>query len=211
MIYTTGGIKGGSGKSTVATNLVTYLVSQGRDVILIDGDDQGSATDFTAMRNSEHNLSDYAAVRLSGQAVFQQVPQLVKKYQDIVIDTGGRDTDTQRYAMLLSHIFLVPFKPRSVDIWTLGNVEELITQARIQNPNLKAFTFLSQADSQGKDNDDAGAVLQNSEVLEYISSPLVNRKAFSNAFGQGLGVIELKPRDFKATEEVTNLFQKIVQ
>jgi chromosome partitioning protein len=211
MIYTTGGIKGGSGKSTVATNLVAYLVSKGRDVILVDGDDQESATDFTSLRTAEQNRHDYVAVKLSGDAIFQQVPQLAKKYQDVVIDTGGRDTDTQRYAMLLSHIFIVPFVPRSVDIWTLEKVEALIKQARIQNPNLKAFTFLNRADSQGKDNEEAAEFLSQSEILDYISDSLGNRKAFSNAFSQGLGVLELKPGDVKASKEVTALFERIVQ
>lgn len=210
MIYTTGGIKGGSGKSTVATNLIAYLVAQGRDLILVDGDDQESATDFTHMRSREQKRTDYAAVRLSGQGIFEQVPQLAKKYQDIVIDTGGRDTDTQRYAMLLSHVFLVPFKPRSVDLWTLEKVETLIKQARIQNPVLKAYTFLNCADSQGKDNEEAAELLGQSQTLHYLPCSLGNRKAFSNAFSQGLGVMELKLKDTKAIEEVTTLFKSII-
>jgi chromosome partitioning protein len=46
MIYTVGGIKGGSGKTTISTNLTVYLLQQGRDVILIDADDQESAMDL---------------------------------------------------------------------------------------------------------------------------------------------------------------------
>ena len=46
MIYMIGGIKGGSGKTTVATNLTVWLSSQGRDVLLVDADDQETATDF---------------------------------------------------------------------------------------------------------------------------------------------------------------------
>ena len=51
MIYTIGGIKGGSGKTTVATNLTVWLSSQGRDVLLVDADDQETATDFTVWRS----------------------------------------------------------------------------------------------------------------------------------------------------------------
>ena len=36
MIITVGGIKGGSGKSTVATNLVVLRSLEGRDVLLVD-------------------------------------------------------------------------------------------------------------------------------------------------------------------------------
>ena len=47
MIFTTGGIKGGSGKTTLATNLAVYLSSKGRDVLFVDADDQGSAHELS--------------------------------------------------------------------------------------------------------------------------------------------------------------------
>ena len=211
MIYTIGGIKGGSGKTTIATNLAVWLTQKGRDVLLIDADDQESATDFTQLRVSEQGKTDFTTVKLLSSAVFQQIPQLQKKYQDIVVDTGGRDTDTQRYALLLAETFLVPFVPRSVDIWTLEKVENLIVQARIQNPALKAFSFLNRADSQGKDNQEAGEVLAQSESLKFVSKAICNRKAFANATSQGLGAAELKPKDAKAIAELNNLFQAITR
>jgi len=63
MIYTTGGIKGGSGKSTVATNLVILLSGRGRDVLLVDADDQETSTDFTALREDRtENKAGYTAI-----------------------------------------------------------------------------------------------------------------------------------------------------
>jgi chromosome partitioning protein len=40
MIVIAGGIKGGGGKTTVATNLAIIWATQGRDVLLVDADDQ---------------------------------------------------------------------------------------------------------------------------------------------------------------------------
>uniref|UniRef100_UPI000AAF08BD ParA family protein n=1 Tax=Phormidesmis priestleyi TaxID=268141 RepID=UPI000AAF08BD len=51
MILVCGGIKGGVGKSTVATNMTVMRANQGMDVLLVDADDQGTASDFTAVRN----------------------------------------------------------------------------------------------------------------------------------------------------------------
>ncbi|HYO90311.1 MAG TPA: ParA family protein, partial [Pyrinomonadaceae bacterium] len=51
MIIVVGGIKGGSGKTTVATNLAVIRSAEGHDVLLIDADDQETSTDFTIIRN----------------------------------------------------------------------------------------------------------------------------------------------------------------
>ncbi len=209
MIYTVGGIKGGSGKTTIATNLTVFLASQGRDVLLVDADDQESATDFASIR-AESGKTDITAITLLSKAVYDQIPKLKTKYQDIVIDTGGRDTDTQRYALLMSDIFLVPFIPRSVDIWTLQKVEQLITEAKIPNSALFAYSFLNRADVQGKDNGEASEVLTNSNAFVFLDKVVRNRKAFANAMTVGLGVQELKPADDKAIQEMTALFTEIL-
>src|SRR6476619_2679981 len=52
MITVVGGTKGGSGKSTVATNLAIMLAAAGQDVLLVDADDQETSTDFTNLRES---------------------------------------------------------------------------------------------------------------------------------------------------------------
>ena len=52
MIVVVGGIKGGSGKTTVATHLAILCAQAGHDVLLIDADDQETATDLTILRNA---------------------------------------------------------------------------------------------------------------------------------------------------------------
>jgi chromosome partitioning protein len=206
-IYTIGGIKGGSGKTTVATNLTVLLASEGRDVLLVDADDQETASDFTAWRNtSTEGQAGYTAIQLTGDAVRTEVRRLASKYDDIVIDTGGRDTTSQRAAMTVSDLYLVPFVPRSFDVWTLERVVKLIDEMRPANPALRAFAFLNRADAGGSDNDGAAEQLKDASSIRFIDMPLGSRKAFSNAAAEGRAVTELKRLDAKAVAEVRALY-----
>ena len=55
MILVCGGIKGGSGKTTMATNLAAMRAGAGKDVLLVDADEQESATIFTAIRKRDQS------------------------------------------------------------------------------------------------------------------------------------------------------------
>jgi chromosome partitioning protein len=207
MIIIAGGIKGGSGKTTVATHLTVMRALEGRDVLLIDADDQETATDFTALRNERLPAgAGYTSIKLTGAAVRTETMRLARKYQDIVIDTGGRDTTSQRAALTVANKLIVPFVPRSFDVWTLEKVARLVDEMRAANPQLKAYVFLNRADPQGRDNDEAAELLREAGGLEYLDTPVGTRKAFGNAASQGLAVTELKQQDPKATQEINALF-----
>jgi chromosome partitioning protein len=207
MIIVAGGIKGGSGKTTVATHLAVMRALQGRDVLLIDADDQETATDFTALRNERlPEGAGYTSIKLTGAAVRTETLRLAKKYDDIVIDTGGRDTTSQRAALTVADKLIVPFVPRSFDVWTLEKVASLVEEMRAANPRLKAYVFLNRADPQGRDNDEAAELLREAVGLEFLDTPIGTRKAFGNAASQGLAVTELKQQDLKATQEINILF-----
>jgi chromosome partitioning protein len=210
MIVVAGGIKGGSGKTTVATNLAVMRAAQGRDVLLIDADDQETSTDFTILRNEQHSdETRYTSIKLTGPAVRTETQRLAAKYDDVIIDTGGRDTTSQRAALSVADVLLVPFVPRSFDVWTIEKVSDLVAEMRAANPNLKAYSFINRADPRGQDNCDAADVLKDTHSLTFIDTPLGSRKAFSNAAAQGLAITELRPQDPKAVEELMILFEYV--
>ena len=208
MIVVVGGIKGGSGKSTVATNLAVMCATEKQDVLLIDSDDQEIASDFSILRNeTQQEQSAYTCIKLTGSAVRTETLRLANKYETIIIDTGGRDTASQRAALSVADILLVPFVPRSFDVWTLEKVGSLVSEIKTINPHLIAYTFINRADPKGQDNDDAAEVLKETDALTFLNAPLGMRKAFSNAAAMGLSVTELKVKDQKAISEITTLFE----
>ena len=83
MILTAGGIKRGSGKTTVDTNLAVIRAGQGRDVLLVDADDQETSPDFTNLRNEmQAGGATYTSIKLTGVAVRTEILRLAPKYQD---------------------------------------------------------------------------------------------------------------------------------
>lgn len=212
MIITVGGIKGGSGKSLAATNLHILRRLAGHDALLVDADDQASSSEFVAQREAlGHGL--VPCVQLQGKAVRDQVRQLSDRYSDVIIDTGGRDTASQRAALTISDMLLLPFQPGNFDVWTLEKVERLVEEARALNENLKAVAYISRGLPQGEDNRDAAELLRASKTITMSDVVLTNRKGFNAAAGDGLSVVEARPkakRDLprweKACEEIRALY-----
>ena len=210
MIVVVGGMKGGSGKTTVATNFAVLRSHANADVLLVDADPQGSANDFTVLRNETVTQgAGYTAVHLNGRALRTEVPRLVAKYDDIIIDAGGDDPVGHRSALVIADLLLVPFLPRSFDFWTLDRVADLVEETSAVNARLRAYSFINRADPSGRDNEEAAETLRDVSAMEYLPTPLGSRKAFGKATARGLAVTELKPADHKAVGEITALFERV--
>lgn len=211
MIYTLSGVKGGSGRSTIAEHLAVWLSRQGFDVLFVDADDQETASDFTAWREQtlEGNIG-YTLVQLTGNNLRKQVEQLRPKYDHIVIDTGGRDTTSQRAALFVCDVALIPFQPRSHDVWTLTKLTGVLNEIQGSRAEpFKTFCFLNRADLTSVDNRDAAEALSQDPNLGFVPLPVVNRKSFPNAASLGLTVFEASSPDPKAIHEIETLFSHI--
>jgi chromosome partitioning protein len=212
MIVTVAHTKGGTGKTTTALQLALYWKARlGHDVWLIDGDEQKSALTAVAVRSDTGAKPALPCSAYSdGRSMLAQIRAQRKKWEDIVIDVGGRDTSALRAALMVCDILLVPVMPRSYDVWALSNLQKVIQEARDLGASFRALVFLCGADSQGSDNQAAMASIANFPEFELIETPLVRRKAFAAAGGTGLSVFELKPTDAKACRELTALSDAVL-
>ena len=218
MILTVGSTKGGTGKTTLALQLALARVIGGVDVLLVDGDRQGTAQAAVAMRAEADRAPGLACSYFPDERVLRaQVQQQSGKYTDVIIDAGGRDSAALRMAMMLSDLLLVPVQPRSFDVWAIHDLATLIDgaqEARADRdlPPLRALAVLNLADpGSAPDNIAAVEALADVEQIGCLDTLIRRRKAIANASGLGLAVSELTPRDDKACAEVAALVRKVFQ
>ena len=145
MIILIGGEKGGTGKTTLATNLAVLRARARKDVLLIDTDKQQSAATWTQIRGENGTKPSISCVQLFGKGVNNQIPDLAKRYDDIIIDAGGRDSVELRAAMVKADKLFIPFQPSQYDVWTLDHMQELVETSRGFNPDLEAFCVINRA------------------------------------------------------------------
>ncbi len=208
MIVTVGNTKGGVGKTTLAVNLAIARALEGRKVWLIDGDRQGTAQIAMTLRHeAAHSPGIACAHYPDGATLRGQVQHQRTQFDDIIIDAGGRDSTALRAALVLCDVLLVPFQPRSYDVWALNDMALLIQEAQSVRDHLRAYAVLNGADpgERSSDNLEAAAAVQDVPPLEYLPTPIRRRKAFANAAGAGLSVLEQKPTDTKAVLELKAL------
>lgn len=99
--------KGGSGKTTLSTNIAGYLASQGKRVAILDLDRQKSATQWLATRQM-----DLPGIELMQAGSGHDAP-----LDSLVIDSpAGLHGKNLEYALKLVHRVVVPIAPSAFDI-----------------------------------------------------------------------------------------------
>ena len=208
MILLLGGEKGGTGKSTVAVNLAVWLAHRGADVLLIDTDRQRTASHFVDRRNAIDGVPVVHCAEKHGN-VFETVRDLAKRYEQVVIDAGGRDSEELRTAMVAAQVLYCPLKASQPDLETSVHMNELVKLARGLNPILQARLLIAMGPTNPVIHEAQEAQELLVQLTEFSLSGVVirDRKIYRDAMAEGRGVIEMS--NDKATAEVEALAREI--
>lgn len=212
MIIILGGEKGGTGKTTLATNLAAMRVMNGHDVLLVDTDKQESANYWAYTRNENqsgnHNIN--CSTQFGG-SVLRVAQDHNKIYEDIIVDAGGRNSSELRATMTIADALYIPIQPSQFDIWTLARMDELVRLARNVNPNIRAEIVINRASTNPSVSEvfETIQLFKDYEQLQFSGIVIRDRISYRKAASLGLSITELSPSDPKALEEMELFYQKV--
>jgi chromosome partitioning protein len=197
--------KGGTGKSTVATNIASCFAAEGREVLLIDADPQHTALDWRADRPDDQPLLQ--AIGLPIRNLHQELEPFRRKYEVIIIDGGGRITATARAAVLASDFIIVPILPSKPDLLSTQDFFREVINEVTAVKDIQGAILINQVQT---------GTLINREVREHLKElhyPVFDTVlhlyvAYKEAMAAGLSVIEYDPKS-KAAQEMAAFFHEL--
>jgi chromosome partitioning protein len=190
--------KGGSGKTTLAFCCAVAAYQQGKEVLIVDMDPQGTAEKWYQDREDERPR----LVRLESNKLDSALTKAEDNNFDIVfIDTPGRDEPAIAVAARNSDFCIVPCRPTFADMKATPPTVQTIK--RLNKP--VAFV-LTQTPPRGYRITEAEKGLS---VLGSVAPVhTVMRNDYQDSLGVGLGVTEYQPEG-KAADEIRSLWQWI--
>ena len=159
MITVVGGNKGGSGKTTIASNLAIALANKGREVCLLNGDLQRTAAKHHAEREAAGLLPAITLVEKFDNLT-QTLQALNEKFDDVIVDVAGRNSKEFITSGVVAHQIIAPLQCSQPDLDTLTELEQQIDAMRNLNPELKVYCLQSMATT--------NPVLRGNERKEFL-------------------------------------------
>ena len=126
--------KGGSGKTTISINMTEALRRQGKNVVLVDSDPQGSARDWAAAAEE----CPFPVVGIDRPTIDRDIKAITDR-DFIIIDGAPQIANLAASAIKAADIVLIPVQPSGLDVWATADMVDIIKQRiEITEGNLKA-------------------------------------------------------------------------
>lgn len=199
--------KGGSGKTTLATNFATCVAQSGKRVLYIDADPQGSALDWSAAR-SDKPL--FPVVGLPKDTIHREIEALSSPYDWTVIDGPPSRANVAKSAIAASDIVIIPVQPSPYDVWAAKDIVELIIEVRVLKPRLIALFAVNRKIAGTAIGRDVRKALESYETVPVLIGTVAQRVGFAESAAQGKTVQETHPGS-PAAKEICALVAEILE
>lgn len=195
--------KGGAGKTTIVSNLAIAFLEEGKRVVLIDTDPQGSLGKWMDIR--EETLGEHAHLRFATATAYG-MSRAVREFRNeadvILVDTPPKADSDVRSVLRESDLILVPVAASQADVWATHDILDLADRA--QKPTYIVLNRTRVGTRVGEDVARSVAELE----AKQLRSSLASRVIYAEALGRGLGVMEAK-KTGSASDEVRALAAEV--
>lgn len=185
-------VKGGAGRSTIATNLAGMLAAEGRKVALIDCDmPQGTSASWAAIRRGDDLVGDMTIATASNHVeLVERVKALDAGHDYLVLDAPPRIAEMTRAALILSRLCLIPLGASAAELWATGDLLTTIDEAKAIKPEVDARILWTRFRGSTKSAQELSAAARGELGLKELSNKIGYRVAFPEALARGMTVLE---------------------
>ena len=188
--------KGGVGKTTLSLNIAAHHAMQGRRVLVVDADPQGSALTWSTMRERPPL---FPVVGMAKPSLHRELPAIAADYDLTVIDGAPRVNDLGRAAILASDLVLIPVQPSPFDVWAADDTVQLVREAQQFKDRLGAAFAINRKIVNTAIGRDVAAAFTDAP-FPVLPAAISQRVVFAESAGQGLTVCEVAPAGDAARE-----------
>lgn len=193
MILTLAHYKGGVGKSTTTIALASAWHRGGKQVVIVDADEQGTVADWCQQSDLAEGLTDGESVEHrpdvltapDGKAILRKVPEVAQGSDHVLIDCPPRLGRITRAALVVADVALIPIGPGGADAWPLRRTLVLLEEARKVNPRLQVFYLLSKFDPRTVDEASIREALRETRTYPVLASVISSRTSYYRALTVG--------------------------
>lgn len=179
--------KGGSGKSTIATNLASYYASEGKNVVLVDLDPQGSSLAW---------LKERAKGRppIKGVPGFKETFRPTRETDYVIMDAPAAIHGPELTQMVKkAETFIVPVLPSPIDMRAVADfIQELKNTSPVSKKEVKIGLVANRARGNTNIFLELDEFLQKQKGVPYITALRENQN-YIRAAQRGLGIHEFAP------------------
>lgn len=196
--------KGGSGKTTIATNLARAYLEMGHSVLLVDSDKQGSSRDWQAV--DENN--PVPLLVLDQPTIDRDIKKVIGNYDYIIIDGSPQATEIAVSTIKASDFILIPMQPSPYDLWASSNLINLVKQGMIANPRLKAGIVLTRLVKNTRIGAEVLGVIHDFE-LPVLDTTIGQRTCYPFSASLGQTIFDTERPSSESVSEINNLANEI--